>query len=212
MRPILLVGGAPRIPVDAVRHLTMAASGATAVALRARLAAGGAGADLLLSGDAAPGIADAQRYTDRPGLESALQSWIATHPDGVVVMSAAVNDYAVSTVELRTGAEVRTFPPGAKIPSQGDELLIRLRPATKLIDRFRGWGLRGPIIGFKYEDRATVLDSAGALLRRTGAALVVANSLCGTVQALVDAAGVRRCPDREALLEALAGRISELAA
>ena len=207
MRPILIVGGAPRIPVDAVRHLTMAASGATAVALRARLAAAGAGAELLLSGDAAPGLADAQRFADRPALEAALQAWIAAHPDGVVVMSAAVNDYAVAAVELHEGGAVRTFLPGAKIPSQGDELVIRLRPAAKLIDRFRAWGLRGPIVGFKYEDRATVLASAEALRRRTGAALVVANSLCGTVQALVDADGAHTFPGREALLDALAGRL-----
>jgi phosphopantothenoylcysteine synthetase/decarboxylase len=211
MRPVLVVGGAPRIPVDAVRHLTMAASGATAVALRARLTAAGSGATLLLSGDAAPGVADAQRYGDRPGLESALQAWIAAHPDGVVVMSAAVNDYAVSAVELHQGATVRTFAPGAKIPSQGDELVIRLRPAAKLIDGLRAWGLRGPVIGFKYEDRATVLPSAAALRARTGAALVVANSLCGGVQALVDGDGERSYPDRGALLDALAERIRALA-
>ncbi len=212
MRPILIVGGAPRIAVDAVRHLTMAASGATAVALRARLVAAGAGAALLLSGDAAPGIAEAQRFADRPALEAALQAWIADHPDGVVVMSAAVNDYAVAAVELHQGGAVRTFPPGAKIPSQGDELVIRLRPATKLIDRFRAWGLRGHIVGFKYEDRATVVAGATALLQRTGVALVVANSLCGTLQALVDAGGERAFPDREALLDALCARILALAA
>ena len=38
MRPILLVGGAPRQAVDAVRYLSVRASGATALALRERLA------------------------------------------------------------------------------------------------------------------------------------------------------------------------------
>ena len=32
-QPILLVGGAPRVPIDAVRHMTVHASGATALRL-----------------------------------------------------------------------------------------------------------------------------------------------------------------------------------
>ena len=70
-RPILLVGGAPRVPVDAIRHLTVAATGATALALAAQLREAGRQADLLLSLDAAPGAA-AARYRDRDGLEEAL--------------------------------------------------------------------------------------------------------------------------------------------
>jgi phosphopantothenoylcysteine synthetase/decarboxylase len=209
MRPILLVGGAPRVAIDAVRHLTVAASGATALRLRALLAAAGRPADLLLAHDAAP-AAEAGRYGDRAGLERGLRAWIATHPDGLVLMSAAVNDFELAAVEVVQDGRGAPLPPGAKLPSRADEVVIRLRPAGKVIDQLRGWGLRGPLVGFKYEDGATVLAAAAALQRRVGAALVVANSLDGALQALVDAGGCERCADREALLQRLAARLQAL--
>jgi phosphopantothenoylcysteine synthetase/decarboxylase len=205
-RPVLIVGGAPRLAVDAVRFLSVRASGTTAVELAGLLHRAGVGADLLLGALAAP-AAPALRYDGRDGLEAALRAWIAAHPHGVVVMSAAINDYQVHQVEA---GGVR-YAPGTKVPSGADELVIRLRPATKVIDQLRPWGLLGPIVGFKYEDAATVVASAQALRRRTGAALVVANSLCGRVQALV-ADTVVPHPDRTALVGALAERVAHLAA
>ncbi len=212
MRRILLVGGAPRVQVDAVRYLCVSATGATAVALRARLGSlGRRDVDLLLASDAAP-AADAIRFATRDELDRALRGWIGAHADGVVVMSAAVNDYELAAVdEVRSGQATR-IAPGTKAQSGADELVIRLRPAAKLIDQLRGWGLTGPLVGFKYEDRDTVLASAEALRRRVGAELVVANSLCGELQALVDASGATESPGREALLSALARRLANLAA
>lgn len=208
-RPLLLVGGAPRLVVDAVRFLSVRASGATAVALAGRLQAAGLAADLLLGMLAEP-AANALRYDSREDLELALRRWIAANPDGVVVMSAAINDYQVQQVESRQGDAVRVFAPGDKAPSGADELVIRLRPASKVIDQLRPWGLHGPIVGFKFEHAATVVASAQALRKRTGAALVVANSLCGQVQALVGAAIVNYS-GRTALLDALAAELAELA-
>lgn len=208
-RPLLLVGGAPRLVVDAVRFLSVRASGATAVALAGRLQAAGLPADLLLGVLAEPS-ARALRYDSREDLELALRGWIAAHPDGVVVMSAAINDYQVQQVESRQGEAVRVFAPGDKAPSGADELVIRLRPASKVIDQLRPWGLHGPIVGFKFEDAATVVASAQALRRRTGAALVVANSLCGRVQALVGSTIVNY-DGRDALLDALSTQLVALA-
>lgn len=210
MRPILIVGGAPRLTVDAVRYLSVRAGGATAKRLRALLAQRGAAADLLLGPGEAAG--DARRYDDRAGLEEELRAWIARRPEGVVVMSAAVNDYQVAGVESVHAGVVRAHAPGTKVPSGADELVIRLRPASKLIDQLRPrFGLRGPIVGFKYEDAATVEASARRLLERVGAAVVLANSLCGSVQALVDAQGIARAPDRDAVLRLLADRVAALA-
>ena len=209
MRSILLVGGAPRVPIDAVRHLTVAASGVTALRLRDLLATLGGRADLLVSVDAAPGVT-ATRYRDREQLESHLRTWITAHADGVVVMSAAVNDYQVSAVEVVQAGNVTRIAPQAKLPSRADEVVIRLRPASKVIDQLRGWGLSGPVVGFKHEDSATVLASAGSLLRRVGAAVVVANSLDGSLQALVDGDGITHCADREDLLKHLTARLLAL--
>jgi phosphopantothenoylcysteine synthetase/decarboxylase len=209
MRPVLLVGGAVRVAVDAVRYLSVAASGATALSLHEALHRQGLLSDLLLGIDASPAAA-AERFVDRAGLESALQRWISVNPAGVVVMSAAVNDYQVAAVELHHDGQVRTLPPAAKLPSRAESVTIRLTPANKVIDRLRGWGLAGPIVGFKYEAADTVLASAAALRQRVGAELVVANSLCGQVQALVDGGGIERCSDRAALIAALVARLGML--
>ncbi len=210
MRPILVVGGAPRVAIDAVRYLSVAASGATALRLADDLRQSGLRADLLLSRDARE-EARAQRYDDRAGLEQALRAWIARHRDGVVVLSAAVNDYQFHRLEVVKGGVASAIAAGEKAPSGGEELVIRLLPASKVIDQLRGWGLQGPIVGFKYEGRESVLRAAQALRARVGAALVVANSLCGSVQALVDAQGVQQEAGREALLRALARRVAGLA-
>lgn len=207
-RPILLVGGAPRVPVDAIRHLTVKATGATAIALSDLLRATGREPHLLLSCDSIAHPA-AERYHDRDSLENALGSWIARHPDGCLVLSAAVNDYRVAAVECWEDGECRPLRPGAKIASSADEVVIRLRQAGKLIDRLRPeFGLRGPIIAFKYEDASTVLASATALRTRVGAVCVVANSLCGAVQALIHANGPEIFTARDQLLVALAKEIA----
>jgi phosphopantothenoylcysteine synthetase/decarboxylase len=209
-RPVLIVAGAPRMPVDAVRHLTVPATGTTAVALRQRLPE--LAVDLLLSLDAQPGLDGVTRYGSRADLERELACWIAAHPEGVVVMSAAVNDYRVVAVERRDGEVVTTLPPGTKLPSRADEVCIRLRPDSKLIDRLRpDFGLRGPIVGFKFEDAATVLASAAELCSRVGCAVVVANSLCGRVQALVECAKRKDFTERDHMLTALAARLAVLA-
>lgn len=208
-RPVLLLGGAPRVAVDAVRHLRVDASGATAVALQRRLA--GLPTDLLLACDASPEV-PAQRYTLRAELDAAVGAWVAAHAQGVVVCSAAINDYAVAGIRSRDAAGAwHAVPAGAKLPSGADEVHICLHPAPKLVDGLRSAGFAGPLVAFKYEDARTVIDSARALRSRIDAAVVVANSIDGALQALVDAEGVEHHPDRAALLDALAGRIAVLA-
>ena len=210
MRPILLVGGAPRIAVDAVRFISVAASGATAVQLKENLQRQGLVAELLLGMDASPTVV-AQRYVDREQLESALKKWIVLNPTGVVVMSAAVNDYSVAHVVIDPDGTPTRLSAGAKLPSRAGAVTIRLEPASKLIDQLRTWGLSGPIVGFKYEDHATVVAAAESLRQRVGVAVVVANSLCGQRQALVDADGVHDFAERSALVDSLSARLQMLA-
>ncbi|MFW5845609.1 MAG: phosphopantothenoylcysteine decarboxylase [Planctomycetota bacterium] len=205
---ILLVGGAPRVPVDAVRHLTVAASGRTAVRLQALLQERGLRSALLLGTDAVA-CEGARRYTDRAGLDAAVQAWAGRHPQGRLVLSAAVNDYEVARLEADGADGPVHLSAGGKLPSGCRAVRIHLRPAAKLVDELRrSWSWPGRLFCFKYEAAATVLDSAQALCRRVGASAVLANSLCGTIQALVDADGVTPHADRDAALQALADRIA----
>lgn len=196
--------------MDAIRYLTVHATGATAVELQQRLTVAGMSCDLLLGVHAAPHV-EALRYDSRDDLERGLQSWLAANPEGVVVMAAAINDYQVEALESVHGTTITYHDPGAKIPSGADELVIRLRPATKLIDRLRSWGLRGPLVAFKYEAADTVVASAQSLRARSGASLVVANSLDGMVQVLVDAIRVQPMADRAELISTLTERLIALA-
>jgi len=207
MRAVLLVGGAPRIAVDAVRFLTVSATGATALRLQTLLRERGhPGPDLLLSRDAMP-HASAARYGSRDDLEQELRGWVQAQPEGIVVMSAAVNDYQLESVETSWGASRRRHAVGQKIPSGADALQLRLVPASKLIDQLRPWGLRGPIVGFKLQERSAVQAAARALRERTGAEVVLGNSIEGDFQALVDAQGEQSYATRAAVLAALADRI-----
>ena len=210
MRPILLVGGSPRVAVDAVRFISVAASGATAMLVKDCLAHQGLSADLLLGIDASP-TAAAERYADRQGLEDSLKQWISVNPTGVVVMSAAVNDYRVAQVTIEHPDGPVVVAVGSKLPSRAGAVTIRLEPAGKVIEQLRTWGLSGPIVGFKYEARETVLTAAEALRQRVGADQGVANSLCGQVQALVDQQGLHKYADRSGLIEALGARLASLA-
>jgi phosphopantothenoylcysteine synthetase/decarboxylase len=194
-----------------VRYLTVHATGGTAVAMQQRLAERHLACDLLLGAQAVPG-APARRYDSRQDLERELRAWIATNPEGVVVMAAAVNDYEVDQVESIHAGKVMAHGHGGKVPSGADQLVIRLRPAGKVIDNLRAWGLRGPLVAFKYEAAETVVASARSLQRRIGASLVVANSLDGTVQALIDPIRVQACASRDELLAELAVRLVDMAA
>jgi len=212
MRQVLIIGGAPRVQFDAIRYMTVEATGRTAIRLNERLAGHGVTSQLLLSRDCHCEV-PCSRYRDRADLEEAVGTWITDQPDGLVISSAAINDYQLAKVSWRRGDEEGTLEDPIKIPSGCDELRIELRPDAKLIDQLRlRWGHRGPLIAFKYEAATTVIESAEKLRRRTGAALVVANSLCGRAQALVERAGPRFCGDREDLLEALVGEAERLVA
>ena len=203
------MGGAPRLAVDAVRFLSVRASGTTARQLAEGLRATGITVDLLLGSLAEPNLS-ALRYDDRSELETGLRTWIAAHPEGIVVMSAAINDYEVDHVVVEAGTNRQHFAPGAKIPSGAEALVIRLKPASKVIDQLRGWGLRGPLIGFKYEAAETVIAAAERLRLRTGADLVVANSLDGSVQALIGNSS-QHFGERKALITALISYLTGLA-
>ncbi len=207
-RPVLVVGGAPRVAVDAVRSLLVTTTGATARHLSTALA-GRAVVDLLLSEGLMPDLT-ARRYRDREDLDAVVRAWVGGHHDGVVVMTAAVNDYQVAGLECCRDGHWQALPPGAKLSSGAEEVVIRLRPAAKLIDQLPAWGHRGPLVACKYQEAEGVIAAAQVLCTRVGAAVVVANSICGRVQALVDADGVRPYPNRAALLEALVTRVESL--
>ena len=213
IRPILLIGGAPEVALDAVRYMSVRASGQTAARLKQYISQQGAPSDcitLLLSEQALPDL-DCERYRTRQDLEGKIKGYLTQNPQALMLMSAAINDYELAVTGVRLADQsIHELASHEKAPSGAEELVIRLKPAAKLIDQLGSYGHQGPLIACKYEDAATVVISAQRLRERVQADCVVANSLCGQVQALVNADAVEHFSDREQLLQALGRRIYEL--
>lgn len=222
-RPIWLVAGAPRVPVDAVRHLTVAATGATAVELARLLRQNSLNPALdvrcLCSQDAQPCLA-AQRQ--QPGLFSALEIYttyddltarlrtaVQAEPQAAVVMTAAVNDYEVARIETADGRvlidRATAGSAQAKLPSGLADVRIHLKPTAKIIERIRReWAPGVYLVGFKNEPADTVVASARKLLERADCHLVVANSIGLEYNAIVRKSGaVEPYPARQTMLQAL---------
>lgn len=186
MRPVLVTAGATRNPLDAIRYLTAHSSGRTGSRIATELAGLGVDVTLLASGEAwlrlqAERPRDADRvkvveYGSTYDLLERMERWILASPDCVVIHAAAVGDYAASD-------RVTT-----KIPSGQSELLVRLRPTPKILDRIRGWAPDCWLCSFKaaapLTEEADLEHIARAQLQRSDSDLVFANVI-GDLQSLV---------------------------
>jgi phosphopantothenoylcysteine synthetase/decarboxylase len=206
-RPVLVTAGATRNPVDAIRYLSARSTGATGSALAARLSRS---CDTTLLGSAeallraAPGPSP-EEYGSTRDLMARMQAWVQSHPGGLIVHSAAVGDYEADTL-------------AGKIPSGQPELVLRLRPAPKIIDQLKHWDPTLRLVSFKAADPATTEPEleqiARRQLQRTGSELVFANVLgrLGQLVLLVGPAHTDRYTDRGEAIAALGDRLELLAA
>lgn len=210
MRPVLITCGATRNPVDAIRYLSARATGQTGIGLaRALRAAGGgpAGAGplelhVLGSEEASLRAPDLglEVYGSTRELLARMERWCLANPDGVVVHSAAVGDYERSEAVVRESG---------KIPSGQDEIVLRLTPTPKIVDRVKDWAPGAFLVSFKAARPGVTLEELEAIARaqavRTGSDLVFANALdhLGTDVLLVSATVTRRFERREDALTAL---------
>lgn len=147
---ILVTAGGTEEPIDGVRRLTNTSTGATGAVLAHHLFERGAEV-LLLHGERAR-VGDTemegQSFLSYSDLESALQHHLSTELWDAVIHLAAVSDYRVAGVEV----DGRAVPPGddGKIGT-GREVLLRLKPTPKLIDRLKTWSCNPAlrVVGFK---------------------------------------------------------------
>ncbi|MCB9777979.1 MAG: hypothetical protein H6742_05400 [Alphaproteobacteria bacterium] len=215
MRPVLVTAGATRNPVDAIRFLSAHSSGRTGGRLAGSLARSGLDVTMLASPEAwlrlqaeVPDQAAAVNvieYASTYDLLERMRAWVVGHPDGVVVHAAAVGDYAI--------ADRAT----TKLPSGAAELVLRLRPTPKILDRIREWSPDAFIVSFKAAspetDEAQLAEIARAQRERTDSDLVFANVI-GNLQNLVlvvGREGLTRHGDRGAAMDDLVRRIQRVA-
>ncbi len=203
---VLVTSGATREPIDSVRFISNISSGRTGAAICEALGARGFGVTQVHGTDSAvaAGISRHESFTDHGSLDAILRRLLAKGDIDAVIHAAAVGDFSVAGVAA----------PG-KLAS-GQELVLRLQPNPKIIDRLRDYaGERElTLIGFKLTDQPDAARRARAaqeLLARSRADYVVQND----VATLGSGAGHRfviyargggepvRCTGRQALAAAL---------
>lgn len=150
---ILITAGGTREAIDSVRYIGNMSSGRTASRLTDALSAAGHKLTWLgAEGAIMPDLpCELSRFRSFDDLASQLQSLLANNVYDVVVHAAAVSDFRVASVQDGKGALAQD-PPG-KLSSDSD-LLLRLKPNPKLLDRIRTWS-KNPdvrVIGFKLTD------------------------------------------------------------
>ena len=176
---ILITAGGTEEPVDGVRRLTNTSTGATGAELAGFFSDRGAYVLLLRAERAVaapPGVGSAT-FVSFADLEAALRRHLASHDFDAVIHLAAVSDYSVASIEV----DGRPVGAQGKIPS-GADVVIRLKPNPKLIDRLKTWS-RNPdirVVGFKLtneSDTTARLPSVESLLARGTTDFVVHNDL-----------------------------------
>ncbi|MBN2800115.1 MAG: hypothetical protein JXX28_13300 [Deltaproteobacteria bacterium] len=171
MQQAIVVAGATRNQVDAVRFLSAHSTGSTGVALGRALAQGGVAVHLLGSPETllrGPEL-QGEPFGSTRDLMARLERRVRANPAAAVVLAAAVGDYELAAQEA------------GKIPSGAPTLTLTLTPTPKIADRVRGWGAVGPFWTFKAAPPGTPLDRleaiASAQRQRTGCDWVFANTL-----------------------------------
>lgn len=171
MTPALVTAGATRNPVDATRYLSADSSGRTGLELAAALAA--THAVVVLGSEEAALRArgtptEVEVFGSTRDLMARMERHLRARPGGVLVHAAAVGDYEAEALST-------------KIPSGQDELVLRLRPAPKIVDHVRAWDPNVFLVSFKAgspdwsDDRLVAVAEAQRL--RTRSNLVFANRL-----------------------------------
>ena len=184
-----------------MRFVSARSSGRSGIWLADRLP----GAHLLAGAEArlrAGPRPDLEEFASTQDLLERMERWIRANPTAVIVHAAAVGDYAVAD-------------PSGKIPSGQPELVLRLHPTPKILDRIHGWAPEARIVSFKAAPpntrREDLVRLADAQRVRTHSEIVFANVLdaLDTV-AIVDANGAQHFEERAPALEALLTRIRTL--
>ena len=193
MTSVLITAGATRNPIDSMRHISANASGTTGANIAAALKAH-ASITALVSPTAWPKFhPDCRRVTfaTTDDLCTRMHSWIESHPNGLVIHSAAVGDYAAVNVDI-----------DSKLPSGQETLTITLQPTIKILDHLRAWAPSLTIVSFKAAppgtQRQTLIDIARGQRERTDSDIVFANVIGNTdgEVSVVDRVEARTFPNR----------------
>lgn len=162
---ILVTGGGTREPIDGVRFITNFSTGKTAARLADVFAFRGHQVIAVMGeGSVRPNDRGCEviEYGSFADLNRVLQELLSSQRFDAVVHLAAVGDYSVASIESGD----RKFEPGAagKIDS-GKELVLRLSPNFKIVERLRSYARDASftLIAFKLTNTADPAERAAAV-------------------------------------------------
>jgi phosphopantothenate---cysteine ligase (CTP) len=176
---ILITSGGTREPIDDVRYVGNIATGSTGAGLAAE-AVRRFHTVFLLSGVGSvnppqwamdTGLLVRRTFTSTQSLLDIAEEICATGVDAIVA-SAAVADF---TPERHVG----------KLSSSAPEMVVRMVPTPKVIDRIRKWSPESTLVAFKLETSVSqdeLIARARRTMTRSGADYIVANDLTGAGQ------------------------------
>lgn len=171
---ILITAGPTWVPVDSVRVLSNIFTGRLGVAIASAASRRGAVVTLLLG--PVPGSVDGNigrkvrliRFRFFSELEKLLEEEVSRGGYDAVIHSAAVSDFEV----------LRPFK--GKISSRRENLVLRLKPTPKLVNRIKKLDPNTILVKFKLEvgkSHEKLLSSARDSMRVSDADVLVANDL-----------------------------------
>ena len=203
-RPLAVVTCGPAYePLDGVRRITNFATGEIGARLTQALRE--AGCEVVgFRGEGAtaepPAGVVVRSVSTNASLAEGLQS-LPKEPS-LIFHAAALCDFEVAGIDGASGDQ--------KLSSRNGELVVRLRPAAKLLPCLRDWFPAAAIIGWKYEldgTRADALQKATSqLVEARSDACVVNGAAYGQGFGMVRSdAPLVECADKEQLAAALVG-------
>ena len=164
---ILITAGGTREPIDTVRYIGNISSGRTAAVLADELCLAGHDVTWLGAKDAIrPELAgQMEHFYSFADLQQQLQSLLGAHGFDVVIHAAAVGDFSVAGVE--TGGRDGFEDNSGKL-SSGSDLVLRLKPNPKLLDRLKQWSVNPSVrvIGFKLTDTREPSERLAAIRKQ----------------------------------------------
>ena len=182
-RRALVTAGPTSEPIDPVRSVTSASTGATGALLARELIAAGCEVTMVYGPgrEQPPAGARVVRVVTVREMDSAVRAEMRRKRFDIVVMAAAAADYTVRS------------PRASKIRSGPRRLTLSMVRAPKIIDSVRAAQPGAFLVGFKAEagvSRGELVRRAAARMRRAGADMMVANEV-GTPRHARDPGGSR---------------------
>ena len=184
MLNFLIVTGATSIPLDGVRKLSNLGTGNTGHAIAIQALKHGHQVHLLTSNPSAIENIPPEKITlfdTYDDLRELLQKQLALSKPDIVIMAAAISDYGNPSFHDAFHSTVTSANLRQKVPSEQNELWIRLTKLPKIIDMIRtSWAFQGILVKFKLEadlEKDALLEIAKKSRKQSDADLIVANRL-----------------------------------